>query len=100
MNRLEFEAQLIAYAGEDNVRVFTEEEYSKIEFVYVWHPAIAAVGGKRQIAILWQEFGMGLINDMYPVAKDMKERENKRDALRSDLVNADKIIKEIHNRYR
>lgn len=100
MNRLEFEAQLIEYAGEDNMRVFTEEEYSKIEFVYTWHPAIKPVGGKRQIAIIWQEFGMGMIDSMYPVAQEMERLEDKRSKLRQEINDIDKHIKEIINCFR
>lgn len=100
MMRLEFEAQLAEYAGEDNMRVFTEDEYEKIEYVYTWHPAIKALGGKRQIAIIWQEFGKRMIYDMYPAAQYMEALENKRAALRLDLTNIDNEITEIKNSYR
>lgn len=100
MMRTEFEEHLIEYAGEDKVRVFTEDEYKKIEYVYIWHPAIAAVGGKRQIAIIWQEFGMGMINDMYPAAQAMEALENKRAAFRLNLTDIDNEIKAIKDTYR
>lgn len=100
MMRTEFEERLIEYAGEDNIRPFTQDEYTKIEYVYTWHPAIAAVGGKKQIALIWQEFGMGMINDMYPAAKEMEALENNRAALRKDLTDIDNEIKAIKDSYR
>lgn len=100
MMRTEFEEKLIEYAGEDNVRVFTQEEYTKIEYVYTWHPAIAAVGGKRQIALIWQEFGMGMIDSMYPLSQEMERLENKRAELRRDLTSIDNDIKAIKDNYR
>ena len=99
MNRLEFEEQLIAYAGEDNMRVFTEEEYKKIEYVYTWHPAIKPVGGKRQIAIICQEFGMGMINDMTPQAHEMEALETKCRDLKHDLVDLENEMTAIYQRY-
>ncbi len=99
MTRLEFEAQLAEYAGEDNLRPFTDAEYSKIEYVYTWHPAIKAVGGKRQIAIIWQEFGLGMINDMYPVANDMETLTEERDKRRRSLEEIEKKISGIIKYY-
>lgn len=101
MNRLEFEEQLIKYAGDKgNVRAFTEEEYVKIEYVYIWHPAINPVGGKRQIVILWQEFGMGMINDMYPVASKMQTLEDDRSRCQRSLNEVDKKISDFMQSYR
>ena len=95
----EFKTQLTEYAEAGKERQFTDEEYSKIEFVYTWHPAIKAVGGKRQIAIIWQEFGMGMINDMYPLAMEMETLFAKRADVRKDLDQVEKKIAEITNRY-
>lgn len=100
MNRLEFEAQLIEYAGgEDNVRPFTEDDYVKIEYVYIWHPAIKDVGGKRQIAIIWQEFGMGMIDEMYPAAQEMGELLHKRDKAMKSVAEIDRDIRQIKDSY-
>lgn len=96
----EFEARLAEYAGAGNERPFTDDDYSKIEYVYTWHPAIKAVGGKEQIAIIWQEFGMGTIKDMYPAAQEMEALETKRDAIRRDLNDIEKDIKAIKDSYR
>ena len=99
MTRLEFEEQLIKYVGEDNVRDFTQEEYIKIEFVYTWHPAIKPVDGKRQIAIIWQELGLGMINDMYSVAKDMEALDTIRCKRKTELDEVEKKMVEIASRY-
>lgn len=96
----ELQREVMEYAGADNARQFNDEEYARIEYVYVWHPAIHSQGGKRQIAIIWQEFGMGMINDMYPAAQEMEALENKRSALRKDLADIDNEIKAIKDSYR
>ncbi len=100
MMRYEFEEMLTEYSGARDVRPFTDDDYGKIEYVYIWHPAIKAVGGKEQIAIIWQEFGMGMIKDMYPAAQEMEALEKKRDALRRDLNDIERDIKAIKDSYR
>lgn len=96
----EFQEQVKEYANGAETRECSLDDYKKIEYVYTWHPAIAAVGGKRQIAIIWQEFGMGLIKDMYPVAKDMEAMERHRAAIRADLKDLDDEIKNIKDSYK
>lgn len=44
------------------------DEYSVIEKVYTWHPSISATEGKKQIAMLYKEFGMAVINAMIETA--------------------------------
>lgn len=102
MMQSEFMERLAEYAGERNEirRPVTDEDYSKIEYVYTYHPAIKAVGGKRQIAIIWQEFGIGMIKDMEPAAQEMEALECKRAALRNDLNDIDNEIKAIKDSYR
>ena len=50
----------------------TEGEYKDIEMVYTWHPAIKNTTGKDQMALLYNNFGMGVIKGMVPVAKKME----------------------------
>ena len=45
-----------------------ECDWKTIEYVYTWHPAIDAVEGKKQIAYLYVNFGMSIINDMMNTA--------------------------------
>ena len=42
----------------------SERDYKVIEKVYTFHPAISNTNGKQQIAMLYNEFGMGVIKDM------------------------------------
>lgn len=50
-------------------------DWTTIEYVYTWHPAIDAVKGKNQIAYLYVNFGMSLINDMMNTAVAAQEAE-------------------------
>lgn len=96
----ELQREVIEYAGADKARPFNNEEYARIEYVYVWHPAIRSQGGKRQIAILWQEFGMGVINDMTPVAKEFEALDRHRAKIREDLADVEKDISILLHHYR
>ena len=49
----------------------SDREMNIIQTVYTFHPAIKDVGGKRQIAKLYLEFGMTVIQDMLPRAERM-----------------------------
>jgi hypothetical protein len=55
----------------------TDKEHNIIQTVYTFHPAINDVDGKGQIAKLYLEFGMTIIEDMLPRAEKMMllERE-------------------------
>ena len=96
----EFLEKVKDYAKGASTRECSLDDYEKIEFVYTWHPAISAVGGKRQIAIIWQEFGMGMIRDMYPVAHNMEALEKRRVAIKSDLKDIEEEITNITGSYR
>lgn len=52
MTKQEFEIRL------EDGKTVTGEQYKVIEYVYMYHPAIDAVRGKDQIAILYDMFGM------------------------------------------
>lgn len=47
----------------------SDEEYEKIEKVYMYYPGIAY---KSQIVTLYKQFGMVIIEDMLPRARDIK----------------------------
>lgn len=45
-------------------RSFTDDEYEIIEKVYTFYPTISNTEGKKQIAYLYDNFGMCIIKDM------------------------------------
>lgn len=59
----------------------SDEEYSTIEYVYTWYPTISETEGKAQIAKLYTDFGM-------PLIEDMMERAGKMENLDKDLHKA------------
>lgn len=74
MTREEFTQKYEEITGkEPNI---TESDYQLIEFVYTFHPSIGAVEGKKQIAYIYSQFGMALIKDMLPRAKEMEKLES------------------------
>ena len=65
-----------------------QNDYSIIEYVYTWHPAIDAIKGKEQIAYLYVNFGMRLIKDMVDTATKMEKAENKLMKAKTEYENA------------
>lgn len=70
----------------------SDEAYADIEYVYTWHPAIGDVGGKEQIAAIFNAGGMALIRAMKEVAslaavveRELKEANRKVDELNERL---------------
>ena len=53
-----------------------DNDYDTIEYVYNWHPSISNVEGKAQIAMLYVEFGMRVIEDMKATAVEVHILEN------------------------
>ena len=51
----------------------SDEEYSTIEYVYTWYPTISETEGKAQIARLYTDFGMPIIEDMVARAGKMEK---------------------------
>ena len=68
----------------------TDAEYKKIEFVYTWHPSIDAINGKDQVAMLVEQFGMRIIEDMTPAAEIAKAYEEEIHVLTSKLRKLEK----------
>lgn len=72
--------------------VRSDEEYSTIEYVYTWHPAIRDVGGKAQIARLYTDYGMTIIEDMVERAGKMEKLDRElQAALRQVTIIQDRI---------
>lgn len=69
----------------------SDEEYSTIEYVYTWYPTISETGGKDQIAMLYNLFGM-------PLIEDMVERAGKMEKLEGDLRRAQAQLTAIQDR--
>lgn len=56
-------------------KTVSNEEYSTIEYVYTWYPTISETEGKAQIAKLYTDFGMPLIEDMVERSGKMEKAE-------------------------
>lgn len=97
MTREEFEKCVDTYGAEKGTetRPFTDEEYKTIEKVYTFHPSISELGGKKQIAQIYVDFGMSIIRDMVPRAEVMEKLENDQIKARNELERVTALIKEI-----
>ena len=78
----------------EGVKKPTNNEYSKIEYVYSWHPSISETSydGKEQIAELYSKYGMRIILDMLPTAKKCEEL---REELRVANMKVDRIKEKL-----
>lgn len=92
MNRQEFINEVIEYASaydkeEAIVKVnqLTSKEYECIEFVYNYHPCVDNVTGKKQVAMLFVEFGLRVFSDMKPTADNAKKIETELFKMRREL---------------
>lgn len=94
MTREEFERWCFEVKSQDNKRP-TEAEYKLIEYVYQFHPAISEVEGKKQIASLYLNFGMSIIQDMKPRAELMEKKEQELRAARAAFERVQLEIAEI-----
>ena len=96
MNKQEFMSKVAEVAPkEKQIPEIPDQEYSIIEKVYTFHPAISETEGKRQIAELYVNFGMALIVDMVPRAELMAKKEEELRAARAALRKAEEEIEEI-----
>lgn len=68
------------------VEKVSDADYRIIEFVYTWHPAINDVGGKTQMAVLYEDFGMSVIRGMYQVASYMERIDKEEREVRKRLA--------------
>ena len=90
MNKQEFINKVAEIT--QKIPVVPDREYSIIEKVYTFHPAISETEGKRQIAELYVNFGMALIMDMVPRAELMAKKEEE---LRAAQIALSKVKEEI-----
>lgn len=96
MNKQEFMSKVAEVSQkEKQIPEVPDREYSIIEKVYTFHPAISETEGKRQIAELYVNFGMALIMDMVPRAELMAKKEEELRAARAALRKVEEEIEEI-----
>lgn len=72
-------------------RPVSDEEYNTIEYVYTWYPTISETEGKAQIAKLYTDFGM-------PLIEDMVERAGKMEKVEGDLIAAKRQVAIVQDR--
>ncbi len=72
----------------------TDEDYKLVEYVYNFHPSISETTGKDQIAYLVANFGMPIIKDMLPRAKEMEGLEAQ---MRSAQIKVQEIARKIES---
>lgn len=70
-------------------------DYSIIEKVYTWHPAIDEAKGKDQIAALYETGGMPLIKNMLETANIMMNLEKERQEAMRHLEKINSRIKVV-----
>ena len=73
----------------------SDEEYSTIEYVYTWYPTISETEGKAQIAKLYTDFGMPLIEDMVERAGQMEKLETELGVARNQVTIVQDRIKQL-----
>lgn len=89
MTREEFEKSCYE-VNSKNRKHPTDAEYEVIEYVYNFHPAISETEGKRQIATLYVNYDMSIIQDMKPRAERMEKLEK-------DLRTTRAVLEDIEN---
>ena len=72
-------------------KTVSDEEYGTIEYVYTYHPAISETEGKAQIARLYTDYGMTVI-------EDMMERAGKMEKLDGELRAAQRQVDIVRGR--
>lgn len=66
----------------------SESDYALIEHVYCFHPSISDAEGKRQVALLYCEFGMRIFQDMKATADKAEAAEKRIQFARTALAAA------------
>ena len=96
MTREEFEEKRAEVQGENSFAkkrpAPSDSEYNEIEFVYTFYPTIDPVEGKKQIAYLYELFGMSIIRDMISRSRRMKSKD---DDLRAARQRVQKLQSDI-----
>ena len=94
VTKIEFLDRLHAVPGHETDDV-TRDDYTRIEYVYMFHPSIPDVGGKDTIAHLYAYGGMLVIKDMYARAVKADEAEQRIRGLRADIQGMEKTIQDL-----
>lgn len=76
-------------------KTVSDEEYGTIEYVYTWHPAISETEGKAQIARLYTDYGMTVIEDMVERAGKMETAERDLRVARTNVAIIQNRIREL-----
>lgn len=74
------------------------EDYKLIDFVYTWHPSIDPVGGKDEIAAIYNIGGMRIIRDMLKTAERAQEIEDEQFYHKKDAVRSGRRTAQIEER--
>ena len=73
----EFMNNVVEYANGAEPRECSIDDFKLIEEVYAYHPIISPINGKKQVAMLWQEFGLNIFAALSPItSKAMRYEEN------------------------
>ena len=67
-----------------------EDDWNVISTVYTYHPVISNVNGKDEIAALYNQGGLGLLQDMYNTANVIQQNESRIQAAKVELENVTK----------
>ena len=70
------------------------EDYKLIEHIYMYHPLIPEVDGKRKIVEIYKVGGMMLMRDMKPLADKSRDHEMKIQSLRNEIQKLREQIEE------
>lgn len=76
-------------------KTVSDEEYGTIEYVYAYHPAISETEGKAQIARLYTDYGMTVIEDMVERAGKMEMAERDLRVARTNVAIIQNRIKAL-----
>lgn len=76
-------------------KTVSDEEYGTIEYVYTYHPAISETEGKAQIARLYTDYGMTVIEDMVERAGKMEMAERDLRVARTNVAIIQNRIKAL-----
>ena len=98
MTREEFENQLREIQNRGSINCMpmpTEQEYRLIEHVYTFHPSIIETEGKKQVAYLYESFGMSIFRDMEARADFMRVKEGELQKAKAEVERIQKQMKEV-----
>ena len=86
MMQHEFENRVQEIVGKAVYAKPSDKDWATINTVYAFHPAIKEVGGQQQIAKIYVELGMTVINDMLPRAHRFQAYEAEMSNARAEVA--------------